>query len=135
MPVVTIGENSGSTTSSVPPVIWPLPLALKAPANAIYAPFASAPEVEKAYVPLRLVLEKPPVGGGVAEGELLPQPTRNARVSNASEVRTKRLRDNDIEFPRRRFSAQNLDFCVQVSTLGCWQFHPKPKEKEPQETK
>src|SRR6202171_79816 len=52
----------------------PVPAAGKLPTRAMNAPKlspASVPLIEKAYVPLRLELEKPPVTGGGTDGALL----------------------------------------------------------------
>src|SRR5258708_14218189 len=54
-------------TSSRPPVIWPLPSAVKLPARVkgvLNPPQSSVPPIKKAYCPFKLALEKVPVGGG-----------------------------------------------------------------------
>jgi hypothetical protein len=56
------------------------------------------PSVEKTYVPLKLLFVKPPVGGGVALLELLPQATRNASDTAARIGSATRLQ-NDIDNP------------------------------------
>src|SRR6202158_771199 len=54
-------------TSSRPPVIWPLPSAVKLPARVkgvLNPPHSSVQAIKKAYCPFKLALEKFPVGGG-----------------------------------------------------------------------
>src|SRR6266849_158764 len=58
-------------TSSTPPVILPLPSAMKAPTRAKNPPI-SWPLIRNAYWPLRLALEKLPTGGGGRGVELPP---------------------------------------------------------------
>src|ERR1700730_1289596 len=65
--------------SNAPLGMPPFPSATKAPTMVWNSPLEeSDPVVENTYVPFKSPLTKPPLGGGTALGELLPQPTRNA---------------------------------------------------------
>src|SRR5579864_1739016 len=69
-------------TSITPPVLLmlPLPSETKVPTMVTKLPDTSVPVAENTYVPLRLLLLKLPLGGGVTTGLLfpLPQPARTA---------------------------------------------------------
>src|SRR5579859_4206169 len=98
--IVRPGNGDGrlaSFRSSAPPVIPPVPLATKSPPSANGAPPASTPSAENAYVPLRSLLLKLPLGGGVALLLPPPQPASTARAEKTM-GRTKRLR-NDMTSP------------------------------------
>src|SRR5260370_399772 len=86
------------------------PLAMKAPGFAL----GFVPLIEKAYVPLRLAFEKPPVGGGgVGKDEPLPP---QETVSNASAATAEKI-SGFIAHPVdrriwRRVAAGNLAGCA-----------------------
>src|SRR5882762_1696283 len=80
-------------TSSTPPLMWPLPSAVKLPARAKkvekpgLGPQSSVPLIEKAYWPFKLALEKFPVGGGGGGPTIVP-PLLHAAVREASRIVT-----------------------------------------------
>src|SRR5579864_9296246 len=71
----TVLEAVPSMMSSMAEVMLPLPSATKLPTRPRKAPtfvLASVPLIENAYVPLRLALEKFPMGGGGGGADPLP---------------------------------------------------------------
>src|ERR1700682_2037084 len=74
--------------SSRPPVIWPLPSAVKLPARVkgvLNPPHSSVPPIKKAYCPFKLALEKVPVGGG-GGGPTIAVPLPHAAQNEANRI-------------------------------------------------
>src|SRR5262245_52219335 len=97
-------------TSSRPPVILPLPSAVKVPARVKKLPCpeqSSLPLMEKAYCPARLALENFAAGGGGVGLELDLAPphasTKNAGSSETSTVRRFLKRLTVVHFPPASF--------------------------------
>src|SRR6267142_6246041 len=84
-------------TSSTPPLMWPLPSAVKLPARAKkvekpgLGPQSSVPLIENAYCPFKLALEKFPVGGG-GGGPTTVVPLLQAAVIEPSKMVANRVR-------------------------------------------
>src|SRR6266699_1572140 len=77
------GPLTGSTTSSMAEVMFPLPSAKKLPTRAMKPPEESSPLMEKAYWPFRLLLEKFPIGGG---GGVMETPPLQAAAHSARTI-------------------------------------------------
>src|SRR5579862_692538 len=115
----------------MPPVMLPLPSALKEPTRAKNPPVEpSSPLMEKAYWPFKLVTEKPPVGGG-GVGVVPPPPQAAAKSANDSESNSARV------FPLGKFALEVNDFTAFIARLPadpqrhfwrepCWrEWHPQ----------
>ena len=63
-------------------------------------PFTLAPETENVYVPLKLLLVKPPLGGGVGMTGLPPPPPQAVNTARAEREKSRKiLLRKDINIP------------------------------------
>src|SRR6266567_1382852 len=93
--LVTGAVTKGSFRSIVPPLIPPLPSAVRVPTIVKKPKPESLPVTEKTYVPFKSLLVKFPVGGGGMTCEM-PPPPQAPRIARLEKMmgRTKRLRKN-----------------------------------------